>query len=760
MPIITQNSKLNELYYFKKILYNYNKGMIHFIRKGCEDMKFKYLGMSLCLMASMVALSSCGTSNGGDSVTPTPSQGTDDDGNTNTNTDDDPVILPSTMSISKAGGDQESAYIEFNPVEGGSSYKVFVKKTKDNTDADVQEEYKQIDNELIRKYSTTNSYILRADAVGLAAGTYSMKVTYNNGTSEVDGAEITNIKVKSYDRTGFAWMNGTSSGAYNEDGTLKNGALVLYVTNANKDTISAEITGAESNPCVGILAIMKGLAKGKETRPVDIRVIGNVGDATGIDSDSDFKGDWCISNKNTSNGVTVEGIGEDATANGWGLRVKNASNVEIRNLGFMNCNSNEGDSIGLQQGNDHMWVHDNDIFYGDAGGDADQAKGDGALDIKKTQYATLSYNHYWDCGKSTLHSNGDAVEYVSYHHNWFDHSDSRHPRIRVSSCVHIYNNYYDGNSKYGVGVTSGSSAFVESNYFRNCKDPMLSSLQGTDAKGDGTFSGESGGMIKAYNNKIIWEGSMAGYTDNLVYANASLGNNSANATSFDAYLASSRDEQVPATYKTKSGGTTYSNFDTNSSIMYSYTVETPEEAKETVEKYAGRVNGGDFKWDFDDSVEDINYSVITALKTALTAYSSNLILDNTSTTTPTNDSTQNTNTTPSTSTVSTGEILTFPYNGTNFNVSGNLSTEKGSVTYGGVTYTTCLKMESSTSVTFTTSATMTITLIINGTNIKVDGEKYTGTVEGDHYVITLSLSAGTHTITKADSSNLFYLSLS
>ena len=68
-------------------------------------------------------------------------------------------------------------------------------------------------------------------------------------------------------------------------------------------------------------------------------------------------------------------------------------------------------------------------------------------------------------------------------------------------------------------------------------------------------------------------------------------------------------------------------------------------------------------------------------------------------------------------------------------------------------------METSTSVTFTTSATMTLTLIINGTNIKIDGKKYTGTVEGDHYVITLQLAAGTHTITKADAANIFYISL-
>jgi len=36
-------------------------------------------------------------------------------------------------------------------------------------------------------------------------------------------------------------------------------------------------------------------------------------------------------------GITIEGIGNDATFNGFGLRLANASNVEVRNIGFMNC---------------------------------------------------------------------------------------------------------------------------------------------------------------------------------------------------------------------------------------------------------------------------------------------------------------------------------------------------------------------------------------------------------------------------------------
>ena len=90
--------------------------------------------------------------------------------------------------------------------------------------------------------------------------------------------------------------------------------------------------------------------------------------------------------------------------------------------------------------------------------------------------------------------------FISYHHNWFDHSDSRHPRVRTMT-VHVYNNYFDGISKYGVGATTGSNVFVESNYFRNTNKPMMISLQGTDivnGEKNATFSGETGGMIKAY----------------------------------------------------------------------------------------------------------------------------------------------------------------------------------------------------------------------------------------------------------------------
>ena len=117
------------------------------------------------------------------------------------------------------------------------------------------------------------------------------------------------------------------------------------------------------------------------------------------------------------------------------------------------------DGISIDTSNCNIWVHNLDIYYGQAGSDSDQKKGDGSIDVKKSQYCTISYNHFFDSGKCVLEDATPAYsvysDYLTYLHNWFDHSDSRHPRIRNGHNIHVYNNYYDGNSKYGVGVTSG-----------------------------------------------------------------------------------------------------------------------------------------------------------------------------------------------------------------------------------------------------------------------------------------------------------------
>jgi pectate lyase len=162
----------------------------------------------------------------------------------------------------------------------------------------------------------------------------------------------------------------------------------------------------------------------------------------------------------------------------------------------------------------------------------------------------------------------------------------------------------------------GSSVFVENNYFRSTYTlrPMMMAGQGTDIResAKGTFSSEDGGFIKAYGNTYD--------ATSMLFVPYS----SEHTTDFDAYVASSRNEVIPETIKTTTGGTAYNNFDTKSS-MYSYTVQTPEEAKNSVMQYAGRVQGGDFKWSFDNSVDDKSSDVNQPLKNALIAYSSKLL---------------------------------------------------------------------------------------------------------------------------------------
>ena len=98
--------------------------------------------------------------------------------------------------------------------------------------------------------------------------------------------------------------------------------------------------------------------------------------------------------------ITVEGVGEDATCYGFGIRATRAHNFEVRNLAVMMFGD---DGIAFETNNKYIWVHHIDFFYGAPGSAADQVKGDGSLDLKNdSQYMTLSYNHFWDSGKMSL----------------------------------------------------------------------------------------------------------------------------------------------------------------------------------------------------------------------------------------------------------------------------------------------------------------------------------------------------------------------
>ena len=650
------------------------------------------------------------------------------------------------IQITEAKGWQESAYLKWAPFEGASSYNVYV-------------DDKKIDAQLIRQYK---SYY-RADVLGLKAGTYSVKVVPVNAEgTEIAGANTaSNLVVKSYSREGFAHFKYDGVGAYNNDGTLKAGAKVLYITAKTAKTVSTTVNTGKPETITGLQSIIDAYSKGKDKTPIAFRFIGKVSlsDLDHISSSAEG-----LQIKGAEMNMTFEGVGDDATVYGFGFLLREAVSVEFRNFAIMRCLD---DAMSLDTDNSHVWIHNMDLFYGKKGGAADQAKGDGTVDIKSdSQYITVAYNRFWDNGKASMcgMKSESGPNYITYHHNWFDHSDSRMARVRTMS-VHMYNNYYQHNDVYGIGATMGSSVFMESNYFDATKRPIMSSKQGTDAKGDGTFSGEAGGLIKAYGNVFANKPENFSY---IPYAE--------NNTSFDAYEVSAPSEQVPSSVKTLVGGTSYNNFDTNSSLMYEYSADKAEDVPSIVEGFygAGRLNHGDIDFVIPDEtvVTNGHQQPLPALASILDSYTSGVVkVFGESNATGEGGSTEGGSTGGSTGGTEGGSTVT-PIEGTvtcSFATDGTLSNtafaltgtkknvRKESTTIEGVTYSASLKMEEGTEVSFTTSQKMTLYVYygVSGTktNVKVDGVKQAGAPT------TVVLEAGAHKITKNESTTVALIKL-
>lgn len=656
------------------------------------------------------------------------------------------------IQITEAKGWQESAYLKWAPFEGASSYNVYV-------------DGKKIDAQLIRQYA---SYY-RADVLGLEAGTYAVKVVPVNAEgTEIAGANTaSNLVVKSFNREGFAHFNYSGVGAYNDNGTLKAGAKVLYITANTAKTVSTTVDTGKPETITGLQSIIDAYSKGKDTTPIAFRIIGkvNLSDLDHISSSAEG-----LQIKGAKMNMTFEGVGDDATVYGFGFLLREAESVEFRNFAIMRCLD---DAMSLDTKNSHVWIHNMDLFYGKKGGAADQAKGDGTVDIKgDSKYVTVAYNRFWDNGKASMcgMKSETGENWITYHHNWFDHSDSRMARIRTMS-VHMYNNYYQHNDVYGIGATSGSSVFMESNYFDATKRPIMSSLQGTDAKGDGTFSGEKGGLIKAYGNVF------ANKPDNFSYIPYADNN-----TSFDAYEVSAPSEQVPSSVKTLVGGTSYNNFDTNSSLMYAYAADKAEDVPSIVEGFygAGRLNHGDIDFVIPDEtvVTNGHQQPWPALASILDAYTSGVVkvfgesnatgeggsTEGGSTGGETGGSGEGGSTGGSTGGSEGGSTVT-PIEGTvtcsfaggkasnsSFTVAGNFKNSTTGVTVDGNTYNDYLKLESSAgTVSFKTTAKMQMTCYTGDTKakLKIDGADVTGdTTKG---VVTVTLEVGDHSIAKAGS---------
>ncbi|MDE6612963.1 MAG: hypothetical protein K2K28_00195, partial [Clostridia bacterium] len=263
--------------------------------------------------------------------------------------------------------------------------------------------WKSVDAPLIRNDGNGNT---RVDIVGLAAGEYEVKIK-TSSNSEITLPEA--IKVTAYDRSGYAHFKYNEGvGAYNDDGTLKDGAIVIYVTDQNKNTVMKDVVAqydyldmfkvpysgngknwngkdAESigwwlnnaqygmdnansssnkRPSNTYIANATerektGFKTANQTHPIVVRFIGTVTvpeGCTAYNSEDEGGSNGDNGNmarmKNLKN-ITLEGIGEDAVIKGWGFHFMAGSdqkngqgrNFEVRNLTFTEYTE---DAIGME----------------------------------------------------------------------------------------------------------------------------------------------------------------------------------------------------------------------------------------------------------------------------------------------------------------------------------------------------------------------------------------------------------------------------
>ncbi len=397
------------------------------------------------------------------------------------------AALPSGVSMLE--GHYESIAVEFGGKAANSTVSYKLHGGSDSWHA--------IDAELIRDVSGS----VRADILGLKAGVYDVKVN----DKEITGG----VHVAKYDRSGYAHFNYTQGvGAYNDDGTLKNNALVIYVTDENKDTVMEAVCAANNDVKMfqipgsdwgnknakGIgwwlnnnqyTSSNAGSKKNKvpsntydETnggklgfksvsRPIVIRFIGTVTTPEGCTAYNDTKEGGGVGDnghmarlKNLKN-VTLEGVGDDAEIRGWGFHFVAGTDAkdgegksfEVRNLTF---NEYPEDAIGMEgQATstkitapvERCWIHNNTFLPGrcDSPAESDKKEGDGSCDFKRGYYFTCSYNYFEYCHKTNLIGSSDSsLQYNMTYHHNIWYQCGSRIPLTRQANVHFYNNYVFG----------------------------------------------------------------------------------------------------------------------------------------------------------------------------------------------------------------------------------------------------------------------------------------------------------------------------
>ncbi len=486
----------------------------------------------------------------------------------------------SVLNVIECVGANEAVYVKISVADGYevNDYKVYYL---------LNNEYVKVDSQLVRKISGDSEYI-RADIVGLAAGKYTIKVELGDATT------TRNVMVSAQDRSGYAHFNYEEGvGAYNNDGTLKANAVVVYVNESNKNTVTTKIG---SSTKTGLANILK--AATNASIPVDVRILGTIGAATwkpltvasysaattstvkgangqylalqSYDESDLIRGGFNelnttnysklegLSNKikydsskkefdsyynmldiSNAKNVTVEGIGDDARIFQWGFTWKSCTSIEVKNLTFDDytedaCSFEGGDDsttlAGFKTG--HLWIHHNTFERG---------------------------VNYWDvCSEQDKHDGDGTTDFkklayvtLSYNHYIGNHktglvggSDTQH-----TACVTFHHNFYD-QCQSRLPFARQANMHMYNNYYYKSSGNNMQIYAGAFAFIENCY-------FKNTNNTFTLKTS-----DGKVAAVKSYNNTFDSCSSSGATIVTSRTETV-------SNGNLYGQaFDTDSTIFY------------------------------------------------------------------------------------------------------------------------------------------------------------------------------------------------
>ncbi|KFZ14810.1 hypothetical protein V502_05888 [Pseudogymnoascus sp. VKM F-4520 (FW-2644)] len=184
-------------------------------------------------------------------------------------------------------------------------------------------------------------------------------------------------------------------------------------------------------------------------------------------------------------------IGKDSSAvlTGFGVIVKEESNVIIRNIGISKVLAENGDAIGVQLAT-NVWIDHVDLS---SDRDHDKDFYDGLIDFTHAaDFVTVSNSYIHDHWKASLigHSDSNGSEDTGHlrvtenNNHWFN-INSRAPSIRFGT-GHIYNSYF---SECGDGINTrdGAQVLVESNVFSGISKPLYSTDAGYAVEKDNDF---------------------------------------------------------------------------------------------------------------------------------------------------------------------------------------------------------------------------------------------------------------------------------